>query len=284
LKEAKLKVVRARHTGFCFGVKRAVAIAEDFLKKDKKVYSIGPIIHNPLVVEELSLRGLKVISNIEKAKGGHIVVRSHGISPKLKERAQKLSVGMVDATCPFVTRSHKIVTLLKREGYEIIIVGEKNHPEVKALSEVAAPRCRIVAKGSDLKRIKLSKKKVAIVAQTTLPRAKFLEIASSILKLGCLECRVFDTICNDVLQRQTEAKQLAKSVSVVVVIGGKISANTRHLAEICEDAGAKTYHIETEEALRPFWFKNKRSVGVISGASTPAELVERVVQRLKKIA
>lgn len=281
--KGRLRVVRARHTGFCFGVKRAVAIAEDFLKKGKSVYSIGPIIHNPLVVKELSSRGLKVISNIDKAKGGHIVIRSHGISPKLKKKAQELSIGMVDATCPFVMRSHRIVTLLKKEGYEIIIVGEKNHPEVKALSEVAAPACRIVAKDSDLKKIRLNNKKVAIVAQTTLSRERFLAVASSILKFGCLECRIFDTICNDVLQRQTEARQLAKSVSVVVVIGGRISANTRHLAEICKNTRTKTYHIETEKELKPSWFNNKSSVGVISGASTPAQIVERVVSRLKKI-
>jgi len=280
-KKKQLKIKRARHTGFCFGVKRAVGIAEDFLNSNKRAYSVGPIIHNPAVVEALSGRGLTVIDNIKRAKGANIVIRSHGISPHLRKRAVALSIGMIDATCPFVDRSHKIVIQLKRESYHIIIVGEADHPEIKALSEVAGKRATVVTTSSGLKRLTLKNKKVAVVAQTTLWRDDFLNIASSILKKGGYEVRIFDTICNDVVQRQAEAKELAGRVDAVLVVGGKISANTRHLAKICRDGRAKTYHVETEKEIRPSWFKGLDSVGVISGASTPDEIVDRVVSKLK---
>lgn len=283
MRKRLLNIKRARHTGFCFGVKRAIGIAEDFLKKNRIAYSIGPIIHNPVVVKELSAKGLKVIGDIKKAKGANIVIRSHGISPYLRRRALELSVGMVDATCPFVKRSHNIVTLLKREGYQIIIIGEKDHPEIKALSEVAGEKARAVMNKSDLKRLRLKNKKVAVVAQTTLSRDDFLNIAGSIFSMDCFEYRIFDTICNDVVQRQAEAKQLAKNIDMVLVIGGKMSANTKHLAKICRDIGTKTYHIETEKELKPLWFKDSNSVGVISGASTPEKTVDRVISRLREL-
>lgn len=278
----RLKIKRAKHTGFCFGVKRAIGIAEDFLKKNRSAYSLGPLIHNPVVVGELSRKGLKVIEDIKKARGANIVIRSHGLSPYLRKKALENSVGMVDATCPFVKRSHNIVTLLKKENYQIIIIGEKDHPEIKALTEVAGHRAQVVTDSSDLKKLRLRNEKVAVVAQTTLSRDDFLEIAGSIFNKGCFEYRIFDTICNDVVQRQAEAKQLAREVDMVLVVGGKISANTRHLVEICREIGARTYHIETEEELRPLWFKGADSVGVISGASTPEKIVNKVISRLRR--
>ena len=283
MREKKLKIIKARHTGFCFGVKRAVGSAEKFLVKHKRAYSLGPIIHNPSVVKDLSGKGLEVISDIKKAKGSSLIIRSHGMSPRLKVKAKELSVDMLDATCPFVKRSHAIVTKLKRESYKIIIVGEKNHPEVKALLEVAGVRALVVTGEADLARSSLRDNKIAVVAQTTLSRDRFFRIVESILQLDCLEYRVFNTICNDVVQRQTEAKTLAKKVDMVFVVGGKISANTRHLAQICKDQGTKTYHIETAKELRPAWLKAQSLVGIVSGASTPADIVEKVVKKLKKI-
>jgi len=283
LREKKLKIIKARHTGFCFGVKRAVGSAEKFLVKHKRAYSLGPIIHNPSVVKDLSGKGLEVISDIKKAKGSSLIIRSHGMSPRLKVKAKELSVDMLDATCPFVKRSRAIVTKLKRESYKIIIVGEKNHPEVKALLEVAGGRALVVTGEADLARSSLRDNKIAVVAQTTLSRDMFFRIVESILQLDCLEYRVFNTICNDVVQRQTEAKTLAKKVDMVFVVGGKISANTRHLAQICKDQGTKTYHIETAKELRPAWLKAQSLVGIVSGASTPADIVEKVVKKLKKI-
>ena len=283
MKKKRIRIIKASHIGFCFGVKRAIGSAEKFLKRHKRAYSLGPIIHNPYVVEDLSGRGLEVISDIKKAKGSCLVIRSHGISPRLKMKADELSIDMLDATCPFVKRSHAIVTKLKKESYKIIIIGEKGHPEVKAWFEVAGAGALIAARESDLNRLCFRNDKIAVVAQTTLSRDRFFRIVESILRLDCLEYRVFDTICNDVVQRQTEAKKLAKKVGLVFVVGGKISANTRYLARICRQQGTKTYHIETVKELKPSWLKAQSLVGVVSGASTPADIVEKVVTKLKKI-
>jgi len=281
LGKKQLKVVKAKHAGFCFGVKRAISIAEDVLGKKQRASSIGSIIHNPAVVSDLSKKGLRVISDLKDAKGSWVVIRSHGISPRLRDKAKSLNIKMVDATCPFVKRSHDIVTSLKKEGYYVIIVGERDHPEVKALAEVAAGACSILTKDQDIRKLRLRHSKIGVIAQTTLSRDKFLKIASSALSMNRFEYRIFDTICNDVVQRQTEAKKLVKRVDVVIVVGGKTSANTKHLANICQDASARTHHIESDTEIKKVWFKNKFSVGVVSGASTPAEIVDRVVARLK---
>ena len=151
------------------------------------------------------------------------------------------------------------------------------------LLEVAGKGALVATRESDLSRLSPKCNKIAVVAQTTLSRDRFFRIVESILQFNCLECRIFDTICNDVVKRQTEAKRLAKKVNLVFVVGGKISANTRHLAQICKAQGAKTYHIETAKELRPSWLKAQSLVGIVSGASTSADIVEKVVTKLKKI-
>jgi len=281
LQKKQLKIVKAKHAGFCFGVKRAIGIAEDTLSKKTKACSIGSIIHNPAVVNDLSKKGLRVISDIKDAKGQDLVIRSHGVAPRLRRQAKELGIKTVDATCPFVKRSHDIVTSLRREGYHIVIVGEKDHPEVKALAEVAADACSILTKEKDIKRLKIRNSKIGVIAQTTLSRDQFLKIASSCLGMGRFEYRIFDTICNDVVQRQKEAKRIAKNADLIIVVGGRVSANTKHLAKMCKETGALTQHIEDESEIKSTWLKNRFSVGVISGASTPAEIVDRVVKKLK---
>lgn len=279
-----LIIKKADHTGFCFGVKRAIHIAEKLLaKKGKKVFSLGPVIHNRVVVDALSKKGLGVISDIEAAKGARMLIRSHGISPDLRERAGRLAIEVIDATCPFVKRSHDIVTSLKRDGYRIVIIGEKGHPEIKALSAVAGKGAVVIKDRRDLRRKGLSSRSIGVVAQTTLSRDKFIEITSELLRVCFFECRIFDTICNDVVKRQTEAKVLAGCVDLIIVVGGKISANTAHLARICRGLGAKTYHIEQQGEIKGAWFKGVSSVGVISGASTPDDVVDKVITRLSSI-
>lgn len=283
MKRKRIRIIKASHTGFCFGVKRAISSAERFLKRHERAYSLGPIIHNPYVVEKLSRRGLKVISDIRRAKGSWLVIRSHGIPPVLRKRADRLCAGILDATCPFVKRSHEIVARLKRQGYKILIIGERGHPEVKALFEAAGNDAQVAARDSDINRTALKKNKVAIVAQTTLSRDRFIRLVNTILRLNCLECRVFNTICNDMVERQTEAEELAKKADAIFVVGGRISANTRYLAKICKKECARTYHIETADELKPSWLNGISAAGVVSGASTPEDIVKSVAERLKKI-
>lgn len=284
MKKNHLKIIKAKNIGFCFGVKRALAEAEAFLKKNDKVYSLGPIIHNPFVVDDLSRRGLNVASSIEQAKGSCLVIRSHGISPALRQKADKYCYKVLDTTCPFVNRSHKIVNRLKRQGYKIVIAGEIKHPEVQALIELAGPEAVVVTDESDIGGIKPKNARLALVAQTTISRDKFNLIAKALLEIDCLEYRIFDTICNDVVQRQKEAKRIAKQAGVVFVVGGKNSANTKNLARICQKQGACTYHIESADALKPEWLDKVSLAGIISGASTPFETVEAVVRTIKKTA
>jgi (E)-4-hydroxy-3-methyl-but-2-enyl pyrophosphate reductase len=283
LKKYRPKIIKASHIGFCFGVKRAISAAETFLDKNKKAYSFGPIIHNPFMVLELARKGLCVVDDIQKAKNQCLVIRSHGMPPALRAKANRSCSKIIDATCPFVKRSHRIVTRLKRQGYIIAIAGKKEHPEIKALLEVAGKDAVAVWRKTDTRKLDTKNKKLAVVAQTTLSRDRFIEIVNAILKLDYFECRIFDTICNDVLQRQKEAKNIAKTTDIVFVVGGKNSANTSHLVRICRDQGACTYHIERAQELRPCWIKESRSIGIVSGASTPGSIVEEVLEKIKKI-
>jgi (E)-4-hydroxy-3-methyl-but-2-enyl pyrophosphate reductase len=282
LKNKTPKIIKSSHIGFCFGVKRAIAAAEGLLAKKEKTCSLGAIIHNPLVVEELSRRGLRVVSDIKDAKGMCLVIRSHGISPALKEKAYRYCTKVLDTTCPFVSRSHKIVAMLRKQGYLIAIVGEKQHPEVKALIEMAGPGTVVIDKKTDVRKIKRSKSKLALIAQTTISRDYFMDTAKALLALNYPEYRVFDTICNDVVGRQKEAKALAEKADIICVVGGKNSANTKHLAEICSKNGTKAYHVESPDELQARWFKKAKFIGVISGASTPGEVVEKVAEKIKK--
>lgn len=279
----KIEIKKAKVSGFCFGVKRAIGIARDFLEDKKSAYSIGAIIHNPVVVNELSQKGLKVVKDIGKAKGQNILIPSHGISPQLREQIKKTALNIVDATCPFVERSHRFVSLLKEEGYQIIIVGEEKHPEIKALRDLSGNDSIVLNKDSDFKALKLKPKKTGIIAQTTLCRDEFFGIVAKVLENRCLEYRIFDTICNDVMQRQLEARQLAENMEAMVVVGGLMSANTRRLTDICRKAGAKTYHIETENEIDLSLFTGVSSIAVVSGASTPDEIVDKVVDSLKNL-
>jgi (E)-4-hydroxy-3-methyl-but-2-enyl pyrophosphate reductase len=283
LKKKAPKIIKAEHIGFCFGVKRAIAAAEGLLKENKKTCSLGPIIHNSFVVKELARKGLRVISDIKHAKGLYLIIRSHGIPPALKKKAQKYCAGLLDATCPFVSRSHKIVSMLREEGYLIAIAGESRHPEVQALIEMAGPGTIVIAKKSDIRKIKRGKPKLALIAQTTISRDDFMETARALLSLNYPEYRIFDTICNDVVGRQKEAKALSKKADIICVVGGKNSANTKHLADICRKNSVLTYHVESPDELQARWFRKAGSIGIISGASTPGAVVEKVAAKIKSI-
>ena len=279
-----IKVKKAQPCGFCFGVRRAIDMAKDALKTKVKIYSLGPIIHNPLVVKELSDKGIKVISDIKQARGGKILIRSHGIKPSFREKIKKNKIGIIDATCPFVERSHRIVNRLKRDGFYIIIVGEKNHPEVAALAEAAGKEKRVVIDDRQTQGLELKNKKVALLAQSTLTKSLFEKVALNMLKKNTSELRILDTLCADVTKRQSEAVRLCGSVDLMLVIGGKMSANTKRLAELCRAQGVKTYHLESEKDLKKSWLKNNtRSIGIISGSSTPSWVVDRVIDCVKKM-
>lgn len=267
-----MRIKVAGKTGFCFGVKRAINIAERTIKEseaEKGVYSLGPIIHNPQVVESLSRKGLRVISDIENMRQGTIIICSHGAPKELIDKIRKKGIKLVDATCPFVKYAQDIVSGLKKQGYRIIIVGDKEHPEVKALLSIAGK--------------KTNSKKIGIISQTTQNKDSYLEEILEILRGGFSEAKVFNTICNDTSRRQALTRRLLGECDIMIVVGGKNSANTRRLWQICKESGVDSYHIEAEDELSASYFRHKKCAGVVSGASTPDVTVKKVVDKIKKL-
>ena len=277
-----MRVRVANHSGFCFGVKRAIKIAEKTLassKGAKNIYSLGSIIHNPQVVGALSKKGLKVIKDINDARTGTVIISSHGAPIEIVTKIKKKKLDLVDATCPFVKNAHNIVKDLKSKGYDVIVIGDKKHPEVKALLSLtgASPTAGVAHPRGG------RGKKVAFVSQTTQSKDNYLRGIFDILKEDFSEARIFNTICSDTAQRQALAKKFLKECDVMMVVGGKNSANTRRLYQICRESGVDSHHIETEKEIKKKWFFKKKSCGVVSGASTPDEMVKKITKKIKTL-
>jgi 4-hydroxy-3-methylbut-2-enyl diphosphate reductase len=269
------KVKLAEHSGFCFGVRRAIKLAQDAAKGSKlPIYSLGPLIHNRQEVERLRKKGIHVIERLSGIKSGTLIIRSHGIHPKLLKEAESKGLSIVDATCPFVRKVHQIVAFLKQEGYEIIVIGERKHPEILAL-----PGVKVVEKKLDVSKMR-KRKQLGIVSQTTQTIGNFNEVVQALLSKAS-ELRIFNTICLETVKRQESTRKLAGRVDSMVVVGGYNSANTRRLAEICRRAGTETHHVETADEIKPAWFKGKNAIGVTAGASTPGWLIKEVMKKLR---
>ncbi len=277
-----MEILVARSAGFCYGVKRAIKMARATLGNTSvKCYSLGPIIHNPIVVKELEKEGLKVIDHVEDLKEGVLVIRSHGIS---KAESQYLKdhpdISVVDTTCPFVTKSRKYLNDLVKGGYEIFFLGDRDHPEVKGLLSYIDNRAFVFKDPAEIK-LKVFKK-VGLISQTTQRFELLKKAADKILKYA-EELRIFNTICKTTSVRQKEAQMLAKKVDLMLILGGKNSANTKKLYEICRLYLEKSYHIESVKDIKKDWFKGVEKVGITAGASTPKEHINEVIDFLKDI-
>jgi 4-hydroxy-3-methylbut-2-enyl diphosphate reductase len=279
-----LKIKIAKNAGFCFGVRRAIDIAEKTAKRKFKVYTLGPIIHNPQEVGRLKKQGIETLKNPKKVKGGFIILRTHGIPFELhKKLEENKSINIIDATCPFVKRAQNIVkqlsTDIKSSDKTIILVGEKVHPEVVALVSYGNEKCVVIENIREAKKFK-GCGDLNIVSQTTQTPKNFNNIVKVLKKR--YKTKVYNTICKATLDRQKSAEKLATSVDLMIVVGGKNSGNTRRLAQICS-AKIQTYHIETVNSLKEKWFKNIESVGLTAGASTPNWIVKEIEGIIKKI-
>ncbi len=279
-----MPVKLAKKTGFCFGVKRAVRMAQAALAGKKPIYSLGSIIHNEQVVRDLSKKGLKVIKNINQIKKGVLVISSHGMSPKITSSIIKRGIDIIDTTCPFVLNAQRIAKRLSDEGYAVMIVGDAHHPEVKALVDFAGRNVSVVKDKYQAASLKINRSdRVSVISQTTQPKANFLEIVKVIARKNPKELRVFNTICEDAGSRQAEAKKLSRKVKVMVVVGGSSSANTKRLLDVCAKYAGSAHLVETKSSLDAGWFAPGETIGVTSGASTPDWLVEKVVKKIKSI-
>jgi len=283
-----MNVEIAKYSGYCFGVKRALDITEQLLKKYKnnniKIYSLGQIIHNKGVVDKLLKKGLIIAANEAEIPPGSIfIVRSHGMGPEILKRLKAKNIKIINATCPFVKKAQSKAKMLSSKGYYLVIIGSKNHPEVIGIREHVKNKKSIVVI-EDEKDIDILRKnnRIGIVVQTTSTIEKFQLIVSKILEKG-KEILIENTICNTTKKRQNSTKELAKKVDILIIVGGKNSANTAHLAEISKKYNPRTYYIENYKELNLNWVKGGKNVGISGGASTPLEDIFNVKRIIEKI-
>ncbi len=277
-----VEIIKAKHAGYCYGVERALKMAEESLSNLKKpLYSLGPLIHNPQVVKELKKKGIRPVSSLEQILKGAVIIRSHGVEPQVIEEAKKRGLSLIDATCPFVRKAQLVASQLKKEGYKVVIIGERTHPEVKGILSYAGNEAIVIENSREIEKKEFEGfPKVGVVVQTTQSLEKLRRIVSKLLTFTS-ELKVFNTICNATRKRQQAAKKLASKTDLVIVIGGKNSANTTRLFQICQKINPQTYHIESPRELKKSWFKGVKKVGITAGASTPIYLVAEVEKKIQ---
>ena len=262
----RLKVSRAEYAGACYGVQRALDLTLETANADKTVCTLGPLIHNPQVVSDLAARGIRVADTVEDCTEQAVVIRSHGVVPEVLDALAARGNEIVDATCPHVMRAQRAAAKLAAEGYHVLVVGEEGHPEVEGI----------------LAHARREGEPVGIVVQTTQSHQKLAEIVEALQARG-IEPVVKDTICFATIQRQDAARALARSVDVMLVIGGRNSSNTTRLYEMCAGCCDAVYHIESAQEIDPSWFAHKTTVGISAGASTPENQIEEVVSYLETL-
>ncbi|MBR5223628.1 MAG: bifunctional 4-hydroxy-3-methylbut-2-enyl diphosphate reductase/30S ribosomal protein S1 [Clostridia bacterium] len=282
-----MNVTLAKTAGFCFGVNRAVNTVYDLLQKGERVCTLGPIIHNPQLVDELSQKGVRIVNSPDEAKSGEtLVIRSHGVEKSVIDYCTQNGIKFVDATCTFVSKIHKIVYEKSRDGYVVIIAGDINHQEVKGIVGHSVANTFVVQDDLELEDLlrkngNFAEKNLILVSQTTFNKKVWQKIEKNLKKV-CTNAEIFDTICNATAMRQQEAFELSKLNDAVVVIGGKGSSNTAKLFDVCKANCSNTYWVETADELNISDFSNYENVAVVAGASTPAGIIKEVLKTMSE--
>ncbi|MFU0801264.1 MAG: bifunctional 4-hydroxy-3-methylbut-2-enyl diphosphate reductase/30S ribosomal protein S1 [Xylanivirga thermophila] len=276
-----MQIILATNAGFCFGVKRAVQSVYEHLNSSKTIYTLGPIIHNPQVVSDLEQKGVIVEECLDNIEDGTVIIRSHGIGKLAYDELRNKEVEIIDATCPFVKRIHQIVEEHYTEGYDIIIIGEREHPEVKGINGWCNGAAYILNSCDDVDKLSHIDK-ACVVAQTTITHEKLNNILSR-LKPIVSDLKVFDTICHTTSKRQNETKELAKKVDIMLVIGGHNSSNTKKLYSICKNYCKKTFAIETAKEINNKLIRSGDIIGITAGASTPDWIIKEVIDKMDQI-
>lgn len=284
-----MKIILSKHAGFCYGVSNALKITDEVLSKNKSknIYMLGEIVHNEEVVKKIKKQGVKLIKNIKKIpKNSLVILSAHGHSPQVYQDAKKMGLKIIDATCPMVKKAHIFGTMLAKDGYFVLIIGDAKHQEVKAIFDQVksvSNKVKIIENVEQAKKINLSLvgQKIGIISQTTKSLDNFGEIVGEISK-QFNEVKIFNTICDATRFRQTAAKELAKKVDLMIVVGSFHSANTNRLTAICKEI-VPTYQINSKNELDKNWFKNKSAVGISAGASTPNWIIDEVIDRVHQL-
>lgn len=276
-----MQVILANSCGFCFGVKRAIKIAQ----KHKNSSTMGPLIHNTDEINRLKNNyNVGVYKNLKDVKNNDtVIIRTHGIEQEVLEALkEKKNASIINATCPFVKAPQQIVKKMSEEGYSILLFGDASHPEVKGVKSYAKNQkdVYVALTLEELKKIKFKNRKIATVAQTTKKKETYLELINY-LTLRFKEVRVFNTICDATYENQDAARKLSKEVDIMIIVGGKNSSNTKQLYNICKEHCTKSYLIENKDELKTNWFKNCENCGITAGASTPDWIIQEVISKIK---
>ncbi len=282
-----MNVKLAKSAGFCFGVKRAVDTVNSEIAKatNKKIYTYGPIIHNEEVVKEFKAQGVDVIeegTDLSGIQPGTVIIRSHGVSREVQNNLMNSGFDVVDATCPFVKKIHRLVDEHSAAGYYVLVVGNPNHPEVEGIvGWINGDDYKVISNDSDLSFLEnVKERKICMVSQTTYNHRKFQDLVEIITEKG-YDILVLNTICNATEERQVEASEISKEVDAMIVIGGKKSSNTQKLFEICKRECEDTYYIQTKDDLDLSVLQSIDNVGITAGASTPNKIIEEVQQYVR---
>jgi len=278
-----MEVVVAGSAGFCYGVKRALeSVLEAAETRGKPMFTLGPLIHNPQVIEKLEGHGVRSTEEIDEIPPGAVLVLpSHGVSREVMDRALGSGLEIIDMTCPFVTKVHRLAERLVKQGYQVVVLGDSGHTEVTGIMSRAGNEAVAVSEPGELADVKLGRR-VGVVAQTTQTVDRYQKLVEEV-SARAYEVRAYNTICNATTDRQKAAVEVAAKVDVMLVVGGRNSANTRRLAEICAAVGVATHHIETADELEAGWFRQAPKAGVTAGASTPDWIIDEVVENVKRI-
>jgi len=278
-----LEIIVAKHAGFCEGVERAFQIALAAAKTKKKIYMLGDIVHNSQVVakfKELGVKTIKDLSEIPKGEKASVIISAHGVPPQIRKITKEMHLEIINTTCSWVKRAQELATKLSKEGRQVIILGDKGHPEVEGLKGWAGENSVVVEKASEVEKINLGEK-VGLIAQTTQSQENFNEVSHA-LKVRVKDLRVENTICGATQKRQKAAVELAKKVDLMIVVGDFKSANTKRLTELCLKTGTETVQIEKALELGNIP-KGKNKIGVTAGASTPDWIINEVLKYLKNL-
>lgn len=273
-----MKIILSEMAGFCFGVNRAINTIDKLIQKNMLIYTYGPIIHNPQVVEYYKKKGVNVVDDLSKIEDkSTLIIRTHGITKKEHDLLIARDINIIDRTCPFVKKVQKIVEEYYKKGYSIVIVGDANHPEIVGVNGWCDNKAYIVDNEQKAKNLDL--KKACVVAQTTLPKSIWESILN-VLKAKISDLVAFNTICDATEKRQLAAVELSKKVDSMIVVGGLNSANTKNLARLCKKFCSRTYHIETINQLPDKSFFKNDIIGITAGASTPDWILNQVINEL----
>ena len=276
-----MKVMVAEKYGFCAGVRNAISTAEKVLSEKGQVYSLGPIIHNPGVVERLARKGLVTVDDVEQIPAGAtVLIRSHGAASEEIAHLKQKNADIVDATCVLVKRMQQIAMQMEEQGYKVVIVGDQNHPEVRAVVGCTSGAV-VVGNESDISTI--GSGRLGIVCQTTQSPEFFGQMLSAIARAGFDEMKVINTLCKEAIKRQQAAVELCRKVDIMFVLGGRESANTRKLAELCKKYNNKTFHLQNWDEFDRKLVFGCRTAGVTAGASTPQWIIDDFVKNLSDV-